>query len=151
MQKLWGNPQKGPLAGMPENERAWHAAEVPAANAIGDARSIARFYASLHRMLRPETLALGTRPISTRLDIARDCIVSFGVGFGLQTPQCEFGPPLDAFGHGGAGGSQHGCWPTQRIGFSYAMNRLEDESAGMLRGSALVDALYACVAAQEAR
>jgi CubicO group peptidase (beta-lactamase class C family) len=150
MQKLWGVLRKGPLAGMPENERAWHAAEIPGANAIGDARSIARFYASLERVLRPETLALGTRPISTRLDIARGCVISFGVGFGLQTPQRELGPPLDAFGHGGAGGSRHGCWPTQRIGFSYAMNRLDADAHALTRGSALLGALHRCVAETEA-
>ena len=141
---MHGNPLRGPSGGIPENERVWRAAEVAAAGAIGTPRSIARFYAGLERLLRPATLALGTRPISTRLDILRDEVVSFGVGFQLQTPDRELGPPPDLFGHGGAGGSRHGCWPTQRVGFSYAMNRMGADPDDP-RGSALMDALYACV------
>ena len=32
------------------------------------------------------------------------------------------GPAPDAFGHAGAGGSRHGAWPGNRVGFSYPMN-----------------------------
>ena len=39
------------------------------------------------------------------------------------------------------GGSLQGCWPRQRIGFSYALNRLADE-LGDARGPALMRALH---------
>jgi CubicO group peptidase (beta-lactamase class C family) len=142
---LFCNPPRGPVGGTPENERAWRAAEIAAAGAIATPRSIARFYAMIDRVLKPETLALGTRPISTRFDILRDCVVSFGVGFQLQTPNRELGPPPDVFGHGGAGGSRHGSWPTQRVGFSYAMNLIGDDAHDP-RGATLMDALWGCVA-----
>ena len=53
-----------------------------------------------------------------------------------------FGPPLDAFGHSGAGGSVHGRWPQQGVGFSYAMNLLQYYDADPRSGS-LLGALHA--------
>jgi hypothetical protein len=38
------------------------------------------------------------------------------------------GPKADAFGHTGSGGSRHGCWPDERLGFSYAMTELQPEA-----------------------
>ena len=69
---------------------------------------------------------------------------SFGVGFQLQTDTLTLGPEPGAFGHGGAGGSVHGRWPRQRLGFSYAMNQLRDDP-GDMRAAALLTALYNCI------
>lgn len=144
---ILANPVRLAADSFAVNERAWRAGEVPASNAIGTTRSIARLYGSLERVLLPETLALGRHVISTRLDVLNGQPVAFGVGFQLQTDERLLGPPADAFGHGGAGGSQHGCWPRQRIGFSYAMNRLADE-LGDPRGRALLNALHTCAQAE---
>jgi CubicO group peptidase (beta-lactamase class C family) len=130
-----------PPEAFPWNEPAWHAAEVPAANAIGTARSIARLYGSLDRVLSPRTLELARAPHSSRMDRLSNRWNSFGVGFQLQTDDLVLGPPRDAFGHGGAGGSLHGCWPAQGTGFSYAMNLLSDDPKDH-RGAALLAALY---------
>lgn len=51
-------------------------------------------------------------------------LMAFGVMWAIQTPQRRFGPAPDAFGHSGAGGSIHGAWPTQKVGFSYTMNQM---------------------------
>jgi CubicO group peptidase (beta-lactamase class C family) len=131
-----------PPDAFPWNEPAWHAAEVPAANAIGTARSIARLYASLGQVFSPGTLERARTPHSSRMDLLNNRWNSFGIGFQLQTDELVLGPPGDAFGHGGAGGSLHGCWPTQGTGFSYAMNLLCDDSTTDHRGAALLDALY---------
>lgn len=137
------NPPRYDRESFPWNERAWHAAEVPSSNGIGTARSIARFYAGLERLLSAETLRLGTTPLCTRYDPLLGKPTSFGVGFELQTGRLPLGPPADAFGHGGAGGSKHGFWPRQRLGFSYAMNLMLDEASDM-RGAALLNALHDC-------
>jgi CubicO group peptidase (beta-lactamase class C family) len=126
----------------PWNEPAWHAAEVPAVNALGTARSIARLYGSLDQVFSPKTLELARTPLSSRIDMLNNRSNSFGVGFQLQTDDLVLGPPSDAFGHGGAGGSFHGCWPTQGTGFSYAMNLLCDDPTMDHRGAALLHALY---------
>ena len=132
------------LTGFPWNERAFHAAEIPAANAIGTVRSIALLYGRLDRILRPETQLLG------RTELSRDaCAITgypyaFGVGFELQTELATLGPPADAFGHTGSGGSAHGAWPDERVGFSYApteLRRFEDDG----RAKHLLAALHACL------
>ena len=51
-----------------------------------------------------------------------------------------FGPVEVAFGHNGAGGSCHGAWPKQRVGFSYAMNEMRDDPEGDDRVNALLGA-----------
>lgn len=137
------NPPRYGRESFPWNERAWHAAEVPSSNGIGTARSIARFYAGLERLLSAETLRLGTTPLCARYDPLLGKPTSFGVGFELQTSTLPLGPPADAFGHGGAGGSKHGFWPRQRLGFSYTMNLLCDEASDT-RGAALLNALHNC-------
>ena len=50
-----------------------------------------------------------------------------GVGFMLQTSERLLGPPIDAFGHNGLGGSCHGSLPGLGIGFFFAMNRLRQD------------------------
>jgi CubicO group peptidase (beta-lactamase class C family) len=142
LRSVFANPIRYDPAGFPWNERAWHAAEVPAANAIGTARSIAVLYGNLDKILSRETLDLLRRPLSCERDTLLGGPMSFGVGFQLQTNElAPFGPPPEAFGHGGSGGSRHGCWPEQRIGFSYAMNLMRDD-VDDVRAASLLEALY---------
>jgi CubicO group peptidase (beta-lactamase class C family) len=114
------------------NEPELHRAEVPGANAIGDARSLARLYGCLGvggaPLLREETVRLGRSELSRGTCAITRRPYAFGVGFELQTELMSFGPAPDAFGHTGSGGSVHGCWPEQRVGFSFAMNELRPEA-----------------------
>ena len=75
-------------------------------------------------LLAPDTIALGRRELSRFADPFVGEAIAFGVCWNLQAGLNRFGPPADAFGHTGAGGSIHGAWPTQRLGFSYVMNQL---------------------------
>ena len=125
LEVLYGDLLTGPLVW---NDPALHQTEIPAANAIGTARAIARLYSSLDSILSEGTLRLG------RTELARGaCAITrrpyaFGVGFELQTELCSFGPVASAFGHTGSGGSVHGAWPGERVGFSYAVNELRAEA-----------------------
>jgi CubicO group peptidase (beta-lactamase class C family) len=117
------------------NDAAYHGAEIPAANAIGTARSLARLYGCLARggeldgvrLLAAETVALGRTELSRGPCAITRRPYAFGVGFELQTELGTFGPPVDAFGHTGSGGSRHGAWQELRVGWSYAMNELRNE------------------------
>jgi CubicO group peptidase (beta-lactamase class C family) len=71
---------------------------------------------------------------------------TYGVGFELQTELRPLGPPADAFGHTGAGGSIHCAWPSHGVGASYVMNELRDDNDVDPRAQALLKALYPCVA-----
>jgi CubicO group peptidase (beta-lactamase class C family) len=145
------NPRRYDRDHLPWNEQAWHAAEVPSVNAIGTARAVARLYASLDRLLSPATLDLGRQPLSTYRDTLTGQPRSWGVGFQLQTDRLRLGPPRSAFGHTGAGGSAHGSWPEQKVGFSYAMNLLRDDEEGESRAGALLTALHDCMTARRDR
>jgi CubicO group peptidase (beta-lactamase class C family) len=152
IESIWGNPPifGDPVHWTPEtfpwNSRAFHGAEIPGADAIGRARSIAAFYGVLAQggapLLSPRALALGRRTIADGLDQVHGARLRTGVGFQLQTELRPLGPPDDAFGHTGAGGSSHGAWPEQKIGFSYAMNLMQDPTSGDQRALRLLTALH---------
>ncbi|MFL5964009.1 MAG: serine hydrolase domain-containing protein [Gaiellaceae bacterium] len=137
--------QYGPLlTRFPWNEEAFHAAEIPAANAIGTARSVALLYGRLDRILRPETQLLGRTELSRDVCAITRYPYAFGVGFELQTELGTLGPPGNAFGHTGSGGSAHGAWPDEGVGFSYApteLRRFEDDG----RAKRLLTALHSCL------
>jgi CubicO group peptidase (beta-lactamase class C family) len=117
--------QYGPLLEVfPWNEPAFHTAEIPGANAIGNARSIAKLYGRLDDVLRPETILLGRTELSRGPCAITRFPYAFGVGFELQTELMTLGPPPNAFGHTGSGGGAHGAWPDQRVGFSYVPTEL---------------------------
>jgi CubicO group peptidase (beta-lactamase class C family) len=149
---IWGNPPLwgGSMQQTPEtfawNTRAFHAAEIPGANAIATARAMAGFYACLAAggapLLSAETLSFGCRTLSDGVDAVHGARLHTGVGFQLQSELRPLGPPADAFGHTGAGGSCHGAWPEQRIGFSYAMNLMHDPTVGDQRALRVLSALH---------
>jgi CubicO group peptidase (beta-lactamase class C family) len=127
----------GLLDGFRWNEPACHEAEIPAAGAIGTARSVARLYSCLARegeldglrLLSPETVRLGRRELSRGSCAVTHRPYAFAVGFELQTELLTLGPPTDAFGHTGSGGSRHGAWPRRRVAFSYVTRELRGEAA----------------------
>jgi CubicO group peptidase (beta-lactamase class C family) len=136
----------------PWNDRATHAAEIPGAGAIAAPRSMARLYALLvgtdeqrrdGRVLSPETVAVARAELSRGTERWLGRPLRFGAGYALQGPGMQFGPPADAFGHPGAGGSLHGAWPQERVAFSYAMNLMrEGEESGGGRGTAVLAELH---------
>jgi CubicO group peptidase (beta-lactamase class C family) len=98
------------------NERRAHQAEIPAANGITNARSLAKFYASLigdindqkgSKILKAEILKQATKsnPPVNELDLVLQSPVSFGMGFMLYDKDFpQFGP--GTFGHPGSFNSQ---------------------------------------------
>jgi CubicO group peptidase (beta-lactamase class C family) len=128
--------------------------EIPAANAVSSARSMAKLYAYLARCIDDRTLAplsaatiaSCTAELSRGVDAINGEPLAFGLGFELQTRRGALGPAPDAFGHRGAGGSAHGAWPTLETSFSFATNELAGEAQDV-RARALLASLYGVVAA----
>ncbi|CAF4067408.1 unnamed protein product [Rotaria sordida] len=120
------------------NDPRTHRAEIPGANGIATASSIARLYSALNtdldggkfkRLLNEDILKLATRSNTPEgeIDQVMQLKVSFGMGFLLfHDIFPEFGP--DTFGHDGFGGSIGFCAPTKNFSFAYVMNRLEGAS-----------------------
>jgi CubicO group peptidase (beta-lactamase class C family) len=128
------------------NSRAVHAAELPAANGIATARSLARLYAACvgevdgTRLLEPATVDDATRTQSEGGDRVLMVPTRFGSGFFLPSDFSPlFGPT--SFGHAGAGGSLAFADAEEQLGFGYAMNRMQQNLAGDPRTLALIDAV----------
>lgn len=141
---IYDNPPLFPCAALPWNASRFHTAEIPGANAIGSARSVARLYAALTtgRLMSDATVRLGRTELSRFTEPATGEPLAFGVGFQLQTHEARYGPPTTAFGHTGTGGSVHGAWPEQGLGFSYTMNELRDARTPDPRAQALLKAVW---------
>jgi CubicO group peptidase (beta-lactamase class C family) len=137
------------------NQRAWHAAEVPAANGITNATSLSRLYAGLIGVVEDGP----SEPILTRaqVDEARTVRTSgadqvfatlgfqmeqhIGQGFWRANPFATFGGE-GSFGHTGAGGSYGFADPENELAVGYVMNNM---SAGVTvdpRSRRLVGACY---------
>ncbi|MDQ3106919.1 MAG: beta-lactamase family protein [Actinomycetota bacterium] len=132
------------------NSREVHAAEIPAANGITTARSLARMYAAVVgevdgvRILDAETVADATVEQSNGPDKVLQIATRFGSGFFLPS---TFSPLLGpaAFGHSGAGGSLGMADVDRQIGFGYVMNKMQQNLSGDPRTVSLVAAVNACV------
>ncbi|HJN92908.1 MAG TPA: serine hydrolase domain-containing protein, partial [Dehalococcoidia bacterium] len=113
------------------NSRSWRAAEVPATNGHGNARSLARLYGALAgtgsvesvHILSPDTIAMATAEQVYGRDEMLGRVTRFGLGFQLAMAERPLGPNPGAFGHFGAGGSLGFADPAARIGLGYAMNQ----------------------------
>jgi CubicO group peptidase (beta-lactamase class C family) len=146
---VYGNP---PVPGR-ISDPALLGYEVPGANAVTNARAMARLYGALARggeidgvrLLREDTVALGRQQLSAGADPLTGRALRFGVGFELAPNPSALGPAPDAFGHTGAGGSSHGAWPGLRTGFSFAMTELRPENDDG-RARRLLAALHEVVA-----
>jgi CubicO group peptidase (beta-lactamase class C family) len=135
----------------PYNTPAVHRAEVPAANGIANARSLARMYAALVgevdgvRILAPATVEAAATPAVQDKDRVLAVPTSFGSGFMCHS---RFIPLLapGSFGHGGAGGSLGFADPRSGVAFGYVMNQMRLTLAGDVRTAGPIEALRYCVA-----
>jgi len=148
--KIMGNPQLTPDAA---NHRAWRAAEIPAANGHGNARSVARVMAALAcggtldgvRLLSAETIAGAITQQWYDKDLVLQIPMRWGLGFMLASDHLPLGPNPRIFGHGGWGGSLGIADLDARLSWAYVMNKMSPGTTGDSRAAALVAALYAAL------
>ena len=128
------------------NTRAVHATEMPGANGITNARSLARMYAATIgevdgvRLLDQDTMNLARAQRAMGDDLTLLVPSRFGAGYWLHdssTPMIQDG----SFGHPGAGGSLGYANPELGIGYGYVMNRMGNALTGDPRTVALNDAV----------
>jgi len=141
----------GSLATNLFNTRAVHAAEIPAANCITNARALAKVYAAtLQSIDGIQLITDGTRDVA-RATVTPDgesdkCLImntTFGMGFMTHGPFTPYSGP-GCYGHFGAGGSVAFASPERHLAFGYVMNRMANGLAGDLRAQSLIDAAAAC-------
>jgi len=125
------------------NSPAGHAVEVPAANGIGNARSLARLYAATIgevdgiRLLDADTVARARASQTVQLPapaalaaIPDPHPLHFGLGYELsRSGNPQFGP--GSFGHSGAGGRLGFAHPESGLAVGYVCTNLTwDHTAG---------------------
>ena len=129
------------------------AAEMPSSNGVGDARSLARFYAAVFeevdgvRLLGEKQLEQACEEQARGPDAVIFRETCFGLGFALQ-PFLAPGAGPACFGHPGAGGALAFADPGARPGFAYVMNAMKFDLEGDPRSTELVKAAYQCLPAQ---
>jgi CubicO group peptidase (beta-lactamase class C family) len=127
-------------------------AENPAANPVGDARSLARFYALLAnggeldgvRLVSRESIDRHTTVVVDDQDSLWGTHFRVGLGYMRSCGWYQMGPN-DAFGHAGLGGAVGWADPDRNVSFGYVMNRLVLALETDARVVALYDALYRCL------
>lgn len=132
------------------NNPAVRAAEIPAANGVTNARSLARFYAGLtgtveggpSEPLLTESQVIKASELQT--SGADKCLhfeTTFGLGFFVASLFAPYGG-AKSFGHTGAGGSVGFTDPENAIGFGYVMNKMGMSLNGDPRSGGLIKAVY---------
>jgi CubicO group peptidase (beta-lactamase class C family) len=135
---------------LPWNKPEVRAAELGGANAVTNARSLARMYGAMLaevdgvRLLDDDTVETARTPRVNGPDACLLIDTTFGLGFMLDS---DFNPLLSAgsFGHPGAGGSLAFADPETGIGFGYVMNQMQTNLAADPRPAALMAAVRDCV------
>jgi CubicO group peptidase (beta-lactamase class C family) len=128
-------------------------AQIPAANAITNARSLARMYAGLvgtveggpaEPLLRADQVAKASERQTEGPDQVLYLETTFGLGFFTASEMARYGGTA-SFGHTGAGGSMGFADPEHGIGFGYVMNRMMQSLTGDPRSAGLIQAVYDAV------
>jgi CubicO group peptidase (beta-lactamase class C family) len=134
------------------------AAELPAANGVANARSMARMYAgAIGRveggdagpLLTPQQIAAASTRLTSGADKVLMIDTTFGLGFMTASPFAPYGGAT-SFGHAGAGGSVGFADPENDIGFGYVMNRMLANLSGDPRSRGLIAAVYDAIGVRPA-
>ncbi len=132
------------------NTREIHATEMPAANGITNAASLARMYAAMIgevdgvRLLDEYSVDFVRTERSRGSDASLVLESAFGFGFGLNSELFVL-PGANAFGHYGAGGSVGFADPGRGLAFGYVMNQMGGGLGGDPRTAGLIDAVTAII------
>ncbi len=131
------------------NTRAVRAAEIPAANGVTDARSLARMYApwsarSTASASSAPTSSSGHHPahVGPEHRSSWTSTSSSGSASWCRRRIMRATRP-GSFGHYGVGGSVGWADPEAELGFGYVMNRMDIGLAGDMRSTNLMNAVYA--------
>ncbi|WP_254534711.1 serine hydrolase domain-containing protein [Halomarina litorea] len=136
------------------NSRAFRAVEIPSANGIGTARSMAQLYGDLATGGRAlglggsvfaELTAPPVPPSGETSDVVIGIETAYAMGYSKPSPDFRFGTSDSAFGTPGAGGSFGFADPDVGLGFAYTPNRMGLHLKDDPREVELRNAVYECI------
>ncbi len=137
-------------SGMAWNAPAVWQSQIPAANGITNARSLARLYASCVsevdgvRILADETVERAVMERSEGRDRTLIVPTRFGLGFFIPSTFSPLMGPA-SFGHAGAGGSLGLADAERKVGFAYVMNKMSASLSNDPRTTGLIGAVEAAL------
>jgi CubicO group peptidase (beta-lactamase class C family) len=134
------------------NRRDVHAAQLPAANCITNAASLAKVYAATMApvdgvlLLDPAIRDVARTKVTPdgEQDLCLMVGTTFGQGFMVHGPVTVYAGP-GSYGHPGAGGSVAFAQPERELAFAYVMNRMSTNLAGDSRAQRLIEASTAII------
>jgi CubicO group peptidase (beta-lactamase class C family) len=132
---------------------AWRRAEIPAAGGHGNARSVARVQSVLShggevdgiRILSPEGCEVVFEQQISGEDLILPLPVTFGMGYGISSPEMPIGPNTRTCFWGGWGGSIVVNDLENRLTVSYVMNKMGQGTTGDDRGIGILFATYGVI------
>lgn len=150
MMRTFSNPPMDPAMALATE---WRRCESPAANGHGNARSLAQTQAIVshggeyggRRFLSEQTCRRVFEKQTEGVDLVLGIPATFGLGYGLPSPDVPIGGPGACF-WGGWGGSLVINDLDKRMTFTYVMNRMGDGTLGDMRGAGLLMSAYAALA-----
>lgn len=136
-----------PLGGgaLPWNDPANIVREMPGGGARASADAMAKFYDTLlatdaaEPLISKAGLRAAWTPRFEDIDYATDRPIAMAMGFEREDSIRSYGSETPAFGHTGAGGSIHGCWPERGVSFSFLPRVMRTDQEDQ-RGKSLLDA-----------
>ncbi len=134
----------------PFNTRQVHAAEIPGAAGISEARALARMYGACVsevdglRLFGDGTVRTVRAERSRGPDKTLVVECAWGLGF-MRTDEMNPMLTTESFGHPGAGGSLAYGDLEHRVGFGYVMNQMGGNITGDPRAASLTDAIRSCL------
>jgi len=134
------------------NDPEFYRAVIPAANGVGNARSLTRICGALANggtlgnvtLLQPDTCKQIYQEQIYTHDLVMDAPVRFGLGVGLSSKEVPI-PFPNAFHWGGYGGSSTVMEPDRKACFSYVTNYFDATLAGDRRGARINRAAINCL------
>ena len=141
------------LTALESRTRAWRAAEIPAANGHGNARSVARVASAMAcggeidgiRLLSMPTLEKTIEEQIYQTDLVLGIPLRWGLGFGLASQEVPFPNPR-SFYWGGWGGSMIAIDLDAKMSAAYVMNKMVQTLTGDERIMGLSIALFTSMA-----
>lgn len=145
------NPAVDPLE---TRTREWRAAEIPAANGHGNARSVAQVqtlmanggFANGKQILSEAGVRRALERQIEGVDLVLGMEISYGLGYGLPGPARPL-PNADSVYWGGYGGSLVVADMKSRLCLSYVMNKMASTTVGDTRAGMIAIALWQALAA----
>ncbi|MER7518610.1 serine hydrolase domain-containing protein [Streptomyces sp. NPDC126499] len=134
-----------------EHDPVYLRAEVPAANGVADARSLARLYAAFIgevdgiRLLDPEAVDAARREQAAGTDRVVGYYRRYATGFMLPDPTRPMaGEDTGCFGHYGMGGPLAFAEPEHRLAFGYTTVQEQSHAGADPRSRALAEVARDC-------